>query len=80
MASASDEAGSQSGGRPLPNEFCHDLLNLLFIIQGRVEVVLLELDAEDPHRQDFLEVYRACVRAVALTESWRTPEGPGPSS
>jgi hypothetical protein len=57
----------------LPNEYCHDILNLLFIIQGRVEVVLLELDAGDPHRNDILEIHKACLRAVALTETWRAP-------
>ena len=73
MGTTSQGSDLPSGRQTLPNEYCHDILNLLFIIQGRAEVVLLELDTSDPHRDDILEVHRACLRAVALTEAWRAP-------
>lgn len=52
-------------------QFCHDILNQLFIIQGRAEVALLELDAAHPLRQDILEIHKACLKAVQATEDWR---------
>jgi hypothetical protein len=58
-------------------QFSHDILNQLFIVQGRAEVVLLELDPGHPLRTDIVEIHRACVRAVQLTEEWRTAQPPG---
>jgi hypothetical protein len=68
--------GNAGDGAPRSaREFCHDILNQLFVIQGRAEVVLLELDAAHPLRQDIVEIHRACRRAVQMTEDWRTGQG-----
>lgn len=66
-----DDQSGRDGPRTA-RQFCHDILNQLFIIQGRAEVVLLEVDAAHPLRQDLVEIHRACVKAVQMTEEWRT--------
>lgn len=68
-----DQAGG-GGGPRTPRQFSHDILNQLFIIQGRAEVALLELDPSHPLRQDIVEIHKACLKAVQMTEEWRTSQ------
>ena len=45
----------------------HDFNNLLTIIQGNGELLMSELDADDPRRQDLAQIVEAGHRASALT-------------
>ncbi|MFB3903987.1 MAG: response regulator [Acidobacteriota bacterium] len=45
----------------------HDFNNLLTVINGYTEMLLLDLDADDPRRSDVEEIKKAGARAAVLT-------------
>jgi len=61
QASRMEAVGRLAGG------VAHDFNNLLTAIRGNTDLVLLDLPADAPWREDVLEVQRATDRAVALT-------------
>jgi len=61
QSSRMEAVGRLAGG------VAHDFNNLLTAIRGNTDLVLLDLPADAPWREDILEVQRATDRAVALT-------------
>jgi two-component system, cell cycle sensor histidine kinase and response regulator CckA len=51
----------------LAGGIAHDFNNLLMVIQGSVNLILMDPSADNPHRQDLQEIVRATERAAALT-------------
>jgi two-component system, cell cycle sensor histidine kinase and response regulator CckA len=51
----------------LAGGIAHDFNNLLMVIQGSVSLILMDGDAEYPHRQDLQQIVRATERAAELT-------------
>lgn len=45
----------------------HDLKNLLGVVLGFADVVLRDLDPDDPRREDVLEIKKAGQDALAIT-------------
>jgi signal transduction histidine kinase len=44
----------------------HDLNNLMGVVLGFTEMILRDLDPDDPHRDELLEIKKAGEGAVAL--------------
>lgn len=44
----------------------HDLKNLMGVVLGFTEMILRDLDPDDPHRDELLEIKKAGEGAVAL--------------
>jgi two-component system, cell cycle sensor histidine kinase and response regulator CckA len=51
----------------LAGGIAHDFNNLLMVIQGSVNLILMESTGEDQHRSDLEEIVRATERAAELT-------------
>ncbi len=51
----------------LAGGIAHDFNNLLMVIQGSVNLILMDPDQDNPHRGDLEEIVRATERAAALT-------------
>ena len=67
----------------LAGVLAHDFNNLLTVITSYTEMVISELTAGDPHREDLREVTQAATRATELTRrllaiSARQVRAPGP--
>jgi two-component system, cell cycle sensor histidine kinase and response regulator CckA len=56
-----DAVGRLAGG------IAHDFNNLLMVIQGSVNLILMDAETENPHQQDLREIVRATQRAAELT-------------
>ena len=52
----------------LANSVAHDFNNFLTVIMGRGEILLQQLDADDPLRKDVEEIVEASEKSVALTQ------------
>ncbi|HET7273972.1 MAG TPA: PAS domain S-box protein [Longimicrobiaceae bacterium] len=51
----------------LAGGIAHDFNNLLMVIQGSVNLILMDPKSDNPHRGDLEEIVRATERAAALT-------------
>jgi len=56
-----ESVGQLAGG------VAHDFNNMLGIILGRCELALLNMDPDQPHYQDLLEIHKAAEHSAALT-------------
>ena len=61
QAQKMEAVGRLAGG------IAHDFNNLLCVITGYTELLLLSLEADDPHRVQVMEVKKAADRAATLT-------------
>jgi PAS domain S-box-containing protein len=61
QAQKMEAVGQLAGG------IAHDFNNVLTAILGTSELILAELDAGDPHREDLEEIKRSANRAASLT-------------
>jgi hypothetical protein len=58
------------------DRWLHGLKNQLSVVLGFSEILLQELDGDDPKRRDLQEIHRAAVRAMdALSRANRPKEG-----
>jgi len=61
QAQKMESVGQLAGG------VAHDFNNMLGVIQGRAELILMDMAADDPHRQDIEEIQKAAGQSASLT-------------